>query len=262
MPEVVLRVARSPRNGEAAGRVESMAVDVDPGRDSVLDLIERAWATVDPTLVFRHACHHASCGTCAVRVDGHEVLPCITPVADVWDGESPLRLEPLRNLPVIADLAVDPAGMLERMAEIRFPYVRTVESEVRACATAGPDADVGAAARFEDCLECLSCVSACPVAGGDPDYIGPAVLAAADRIAEVAWARAAAGDDGPDPHVERVLDLVGGDHGVWQCRSVFACSAVCPSGVDPAARIMDLRRRLIRRPGGARRGDVAVAGPA
>jgi succinate dehydrogenase / fumarate reductase iron-sulfur subunit len=47
--------------------------------------------------------------------------------------------------------------------------------------------------------------------------------------------------------VERVLDLVDTDHGVWQCRSVWACSAVCPSGVDPGARIMDLRRRLLRR---------------
>jgi succinate dehydrogenase / fumarate reductase iron-sulfur subunit len=94
---------------------------------------------------------------------------------------------------------------------------------------------VGSAERFEDCLECLACVSACPVASGAPEYLGPAVLAAAQRVLE----------EPRHQDVGRVLDLVDTDHGIWQCRSAWACSAVCPNGVDPAARIMDLRRRVL-----------------
>lgn len=211
---------------------------VERATDSVLDVIERAWSESDPTLVFRHACHHGSCGTCTVRVDGRERLPCVTPLADVWDGRAVLTVEPLRGVPLIADLAIDPKEQIGRMAAIRFPYVRVVEAEVRSAAgsiDSGPDADVGSAERFEDCLECLACVSACPVASGAPEYLGPAVLAAAQRVLE----------EPRHQDVGRVLDLVDTDHGIWQCRSAWACSAVCPNGVDPAARIMDLRRRVL-----------------
>ncbi len=238
--QVELRVRRSARPGVPEGRIDSFLVDVDPERDYVLDVVERAWATRDRTLVFRHACHHGSCGTCAIRVDGRERLPCITRVAEVWDGSAPLLLEPLRNFPVIADLAVDVREFQQRMAAVRLPYVRTVEALVRAVATgdaATVDGDVGAAERFEDCIECGACISACPVAGGDGDYLGPAILAAADRIAE----EPRQGD------ADRALDLISDEHGVWQCRSVWACSAVCPSNVDPAGRIMDARRRIIER---------------
>lgn len=230
-----LRLWRTARTGRRAGAFAEVVVEVDRAADSVLDVIERAWAEVDSTLVFRHACHHASCGTCAVRVNGRERLPCVTPLEAVWDGHSRLTIEPLRNVPIVADLAVDPGPQLAYLAELRFPYVRTVEADVRCAIRPTPDADVGAAERFEDCLECLACVSACPVASGSPDYLGPAVLAAAQRIVEEPR-----GDD-----IGHVLHLVDSDHGVWQCRSVLACSAVCPSGVDPAGRIMDLRRRLL-----------------
>jgi succinate dehydrogenase / fumarate reductase iron-sulfur subunit len=251
MPEtqIVLRIRRTARPGREQAGFDDVAVTVDRERDTVLDAVERAWAKVDSTIVFRHACHHASCGTCAIRVNGRERLPCITPLSAVWDGRSKLTIEPLRNVPPIADLAVDPREQLERLAELRFPYVRTVESDVRCYARPTVDADIGTAERFEDCLECLACVSACPVAAGDPEYLGPAVLAAAQRIAE----------EPRHEDAQRVLDLVDTEHGVWQCRSVWACSAVCPSNVDPAARIMDLRRRLLRGDRGRPTAEASLA---
>lgn len=239
MPEqpITLRIWRTPSRTRSEAGFDELTVSTDPKRDTVLDLVERAWAERDRTLVFRHACHHASCGTCTIRVDGRERLPCITPVDEVWNGRAALTLEPLRNVPVIADLAIDPEAYIERMAQLGLPYVRTVEAEVRSeCGAL--DADIGCAERFEDCIECLACVSACPVASGDPDYFGPAVLAAADRLLEEP--RSADG--------ARIVALVDTDHGVWQCRSVWACSAVCPSSVGPAARIMDLRRRTLVAP--------------
>jgi succinate dehydrogenase / fumarate reductase iron-sulfur subunit len=233
-----LRLWRTAREGRSRAGYEQVEVPVERATDSVLDVIERAWSESDSTLVFRHACHHGSCGTCTVRVDGRERLPCITPLADVWDGRAVLTIEPLRGVPLIADLAIDPKEQINRMAVVGFPYVRTVEAEIRSAAGAtnsAPDADVGAAERFEDCLECLACVSACPVASGAPEYLGPAVLAAAQRVLE----------EPRHQDVDRILELVDSDHGIWQCRSAWACSAVCPDDVDPAARIMDLRRRVL-----------------
>lgn len=233
-----LRIWRTVGNGRTRPGFQVADIEVERTAETVLDAIERVWSTIDPSLVFRHACHHASCGTCAVRVNGRERLPCITSLAEVWDGHATLTIEPLRNVAAIADLAVDPTEQIDQMAALRFPYVRAVEADVRcaaADAVARADGDIGTAERFEDCLECLACVSACPVAAGSPEYLGPAVLAAAQRVIE----EPRHGD------VDDVLGMVDSEHGIWQCRSAWACSAVCPSGVDPARRIMELRRRVI-----------------
>jgi succinate dehydrogenase / fumarate reductase iron-sulfur subunit len=255
MPERLrLRIWRTAGNGRARAGFQDVEVEVERTTETVLDAIEQVWSTVDPSLVFRHACHHASCGTCAVRVNGRERLPCITSLGEVWDGRATLTIEPLRNVTPIADLAVDPTEQVDQIAALRFPYVRTVEADVRCAATSGvarPDDDIGAAERFEDCLECLACVSACPVASGSPEYLGPAVLAAAQRVVE----EPRHGD------LDAVLALVDSEHGIWQCRSAWACSAVCPSGVDPARRIMDLRRRVIMG-GRGTNGDPARPVPA
>ena len=89
-------------------------------------------------------------------------------------------------------------------------------------------------ARYEDCIECNICLSACPVANTNPDFIGPAGLAAAYR-ALVTQERPA----------EEVFAWVDHDDGVWRCHSAMECSAVCPSDVDPGHKIMALRRELV-----------------
>ncbi len=54
--------------------------------------------------------------SCALRINGVEKLPCITRITDVWDGHSPLRLDPLRNFPIVSDLVVDVSGFFQRMS--------------------------------------------------------------------------------------------------------------------------------------------------
>jgi succinate dehydrogenase/fumarate reductase-like Fe-S protein len=43
----------------------------------VIDAIDAAWVH-DHSLTYRRACHHSSCGTCGLRINGVEKLPCIT----------------------------------------------------------------------------------------------------------------------------------------------------------------------------------------
>jgi len=89
--------------------------------------------------------------------------------------------------------------------------------------------------RFEDCIECGLCISACPVMLTNPQYLGPAGLASAERL--VVEPRGA--------DIPSILHLVDDENGCWRCHTAFECSEVCPSNVDPAAAIMALRRRLI-----------------
>ena len=90
--------------------------------------------------------------------------------------------------------------------------------------------------RYEDCIECGICVSACPIAGSDPRYVGPAALAAASRAA---CGRAARSATRPGPAA------VDSEHGVWRCHVAYECTEACPSGVDPAGAIMRLRRAAV-----------------
>src|SRR5512135_1933066 len=97
-----------------------------PETANVLDAIERAWDDLDRTIMFRHACHHASCGSCGLRVNGVEKLPCVTPVSGYGEGAT-LTIEPMRNFPVITDLAVDASPLYERMQLVGMPIIRQAE---------------------------------------------------------------------------------------------------------------------------------------
>ena len=162
--------------------------------------------------MFRHACHHASCGSCGMRIQGRERLACITPAFEVAPRGS-IRLEPLRNFPILADLVVDTLPLAEKLERVRAHVITEEE----------------AAQRFESCIECGLCISACPVSATNGDYLGPAVLAAAKRNV---------GD-------ADIRSLVEGQNGVWRCHSAFECTEVCPAGVEPATAIMNLRKELL-----------------
>jgi succinate dehydrogenase / fumarate reductase iron-sulfur subunit len=222
---VTFRVSRSKR-GEAA-HYDSFDVPIE-SRTTVLDGLVAIRQDQDPTLTLRHSCFHASCGTCAMLVNGHEVLACVTNVEALWGGDT-VTVEPIANAgAVVSDLVVDMVAFFERYAPMDRALVR--ESEL--VPAAQPAHGIDRPTRFEDCIECGICVSACPISGTDSRYLGPAALAAAWRV--VAEPRSS--------DAERALALADVDHGIWRCHTAFECSEACPSNVDPAGAIMLLRR--------------------
>lgn len=216
------------RGGPDRGRhYQAYSVTVED-EAHILDAVHQIWATQDATLLFRHACHHASCGLCGARVNGRERLMCLTPAAEFRDGAT-VTLEPLRNFPWVGDLVVDMRPMMQRMAGIDFAYVRDDELTDGA----------GEAQRFEDCIECGLCMSACPIVGSDARYAGPAPLAMLRRLLEEPRGR----------DLARIRAAADGPHGMWRCHSVMECNEVCPSHVEPSRAIGWLRRRLALRAG-------------
>lgn len=220
---ITLKIARY-TPGEPA-RTDSFQVSLDPER-TVLDAVEKVWAEQDRTLTFRHACHHASCGSCAMVVNGVEMLSCIKLIKDVTQPEGTLAIEPLHNFPVISDLIVDMGPLFEQMQVVEMPIVGPTGPL--------PGQEPDDYHRFENCIECGMCLSACPVVATDSGYFGPAALAAA-------YQRLASGAESLSAEAWEAVD---GEHGLWRCHAAFECSAVCPSNVDPAGKIMALRRRM------------------
>jgi succinate dehydrogenase / fumarate reductase iron-sulfur subunit len=161
-----------------------------------------------------------------VRVNGKEGLACVTSVGEV---AGTVTVEPMANHPVLNDLVVDMEPFVERFLD-SHPILRSSEF----LPEAEPPDGVETYERFEDCIECGLCLSACPVAATDDTYVGPAALAYAQRLLE----------EGSDADREAILRWADDDHAAWRCHAAFECTEACPSNVRPAERIMKLRREL------------------
>jgi len=216
-----------------APHYDAFTMHVDPD-EYILDVVERIWSFNDRSLTFRHACHHSTCGACGMRVNGVEKLTCITPINQVARDGGKLRIEPLRNFPILSDLVVDMGDLYLRLDDAKFAQVAPLNE---ACLPFERKQQVRLDGDFErlvDCLECGMCISACPVALTSPAYLGPAVLAAAQQTFHQT----------NDP---AMIALADNQEGVWRCHSAYECTAVCPSNVDPGWRIMDMRKIILRR---------------
>jgi succinate dehydrogenase / fumarate reductase iron-sulfur subunit len=225
------RVSRSAR-GEVESHFDDFDVELESGA-TVLDALLQIKRRHDPSLVVRHSCMHASCGTCGVRVNGREVLACDTKVAWLPAGK-PIEVEPLANQRLVADLATDMVDFYARYEPVGMPLVRG--AGVKAEVDAGIELPEGVKSfgRFENCIECGLCLSACPVARTSGEFIGPAALAAAARVVAEPRGR----------ELAPVLALAAEPDSVWRCRDAMACTAVCPSAVDPARALSTLRRHV------------------
>jgi succinate dehydrogenase / fumarate reductase, iron-sulfur subunit len=234
-PTVLLKVFRS-GPADRARRYDEFRVPVGP-RTTVLDALLAVRRREDPSLTVRHSCLHGSCGTCGMRVNGREVLACVTRLDGLGD---PVVVEPLAGAPVVGDLVVDMTDFYRRLEPADRPLVRASEASDKedietAVPASGPGISQEDLERFEDCIECGLCLSACPIAG-DPRFLGPAALAAAERVLEE--------PRGADPRAVR--GWVDDAHDAWRCHAAFECSTVCPAGADPGRAIMRLRGRLLR----------------
>jgi succinate dehydrogenase / fumarate reductase iron-sulfur subunit len=216
------------KRGDDRPHHESFDVPVTD-RSTVLEALRWIQVHRDRSLALRHSCFHASCGTCGVRVNGREVLACVARVRDL--GRE-ITVEPIANVPVLTDLVVD-----MREFYVRYPDEHSLIRGSDAVAGAATPEGIEAYTRYEDCIECGLCLSACPVVATAERYVGPAALAWAERVLE-------------EPREGAPADVLAwADHpdGVWRCHAIFECTEACPSNVNPAARIMSLRGTLLGR---------------
>lgn len=218
--DITFRVFRYRAGEPESERYDESTLPVEEST-TVLDVLERLGRT-DRTLMFRHSCHHGSCGTCACRINGRERLACLTRVLDL--DSRVITVEPLNKLGRIGDLVVDPADFFREYPS----HWRTLRrSEANPEAT--PPEELAGFVRLENCIECGACVSACPV----EDFLGPAVLAGLNR------------ERLNRQDLDRQeLELAAGQRGVWKCQRALECSRVCPTAVYPARHIQGLRSEL------------------
>ena len=70
------------KQGGAAPAYQTFRVRCDENT-TVLVALQDIRPDQDGTLIMRHSCHHASCGTCGMRINGREELGCVVKVFDL-----------------------------------------------------------------------------------------------------------------------------------------------------------------------------------
>lgn len=219
----MVRVARYQDGTASESQYE---IDVAPGMGlTVLDLLFRIQEAVDPTLSFRWSCRNWMCGSCGMVVNGQEQLACKAKLSDLTGRE--IRIQPMRNLPIIKDLVVDLAPFFASFdrAQASFePGPGEGLAEVLPAEREGLDEHL-------DCITCGLCYSACSMVSIFPAYMGPAALNRAYTLQR----------DSRDSGLAERRDAVTGDGGVWQCHVMGDCTRVCPKGIDPRQAIQRLK---------------------
>ena len=139
---------------------------------SVLDALFALQRGPCPDLAFRFSCRVGMCGSCAMVVNGREQLTCSTLVNTIG---TKLRIEPLRNLPVVRDLAVNYRPFFEAYKRTMPQFVPRDGLEdfypIPRDSREGKSLD-----RQPQCIDCGACYSACTLVNLKPGYLGPMAL--------------------------------------------------------------------------------------
>jgi succinate dehydrogenase iron-sulfur subunit len=191
----------------------------------ILDGLNHIKDQIDGTLSFRWSCRMGVCGSCGMTVNGEPKLTCATFLADYAPG--PLRVEPLRNFPIIRDVIVDISDFMQKLSEVKPWLIRDTEKPLAEGEYRQTPEQLDEYKQFSMCINCMLCYSACPVYGLDPEFIGPAAIALAQRYDL----------DSRDQGARQRLEVLSKHVGIWSCTFVGECTKVCPKHVDPAGAI-------------------------
>ena len=171
----------------------------------------------DNSLTFSSNRRSGICGTCAIRLNGKEVLACAT-----MCGEGDV-LEPLRYHEVQRDLKVNKQKARETLKTSMAWLQETQKVEIT-------EEQIALTEKQSDCILCDSCYSACPVLEVNPNFIGPFALTRVYRYTA----------DPRESDIKTPIDAIQ-TNGIWDCTLCGECTTVCPQSIDPKMDITLLR---------------------
>lgn len=204
-----------------------------PEHFTVLDTLIKVREDIDPSLALRCSCRASICGSCAVRVNDQARLGCKTRITEVANAGDVVTVEPMGNQRVIKDLVVD--------LQLFWGKVRAVEPFLL---PDGPEPEEEYIASNSSmlnlltpmgCIMCGACVSDCTALEVDESFLGPAALAKSYRFVA----------DPRDGASTRRFETLNAPGGAWDCTRCYMCVEVCPKGVAPMERIMELRESMM-----------------
>lgn len=187
----------------------------------VLDVLDYVAEELGEDLGYRWFCGVRKCGVCGVRMNGRSVLACWEPAV------AEMTIEPLEHHAVLRDLVIDRQPYEAALQGMR-PYLE------RAIPYTGyPEAlthvMMAQAAEARDCIQCLCCVSACPILDIRlrTRFAGPALLV---QLAQYAL--------DPRDSLDRGR-IAAEEAAVFSCVSCYACEEACPAEIRIVSRAIE-----------------------
>ena len=225
MPDrITMQVTRYRPEEESGESVQEYEVPC-PKDWVVLDGLNYIKDRLDGSLSYRWSCRMGVCGSCGMTVNGEPKLTCGTFLSEY--GSGPVRVEPLKNFPVIRDLVVEIGDFMRKLVMVKPWMIRDQERPVSEGEYLQTPNELDEYKQFSMCINCMLCYSACPIYGLEPGFIGPAAIALAQRY----------NLDSRDEGSAERLDVLSEHDGIWGCTFVGECTEVCPKHVDPAGAI-------------------------
>jgi fumarate reductase iron-sulfur subunit len=191
---------------------------------AILDGLNYVKDHVDGSLSYRWSCRMGICGSCGMNVDGEPKLTCATFLSRLRAWPDPSRAAD--QLSGGSDLVVDIEDFMEKLPGSSRGSCADDDSRDRWRVSPDPE-ELEQYKQFSNCINCMLCYAACPIYGLEPDFIGPAAIALAERYDL----------DSRDRGQRERLDVLIEREGVWGCTFVGECTRVCPKHVDPAGAI-------------------------
>ncbi len=179
-------------------------------------------------LAFRSSCRAGQCGSCALKIDGNIVLACKAEI------HADAVIEPL-DFTVIKDLVVDRKEIEEKANQMRLFLEKCgledslKKDSLKTCPELIPAENCVESKKVRSCIECYSCLSACPVIKESSEYAGPYFMRYLSKFAL-------------DPRDSGNRALEGFDEGLYCCTTCGKCAEVCPKEISiPGDAIEKLR---------------------
>jgi fumarate reductase iron-sulfur subunit len=195
----------------------------------VLDALNYIKDRLDGSLSYRWSCRMGVCGSCGMMVNGEPQLTCAIFLSHCLPG--PVRVEPLRYFPVMRDLVIDMTDFMDKLQSVKPWIIRGEDKPLSQGEYLQTPEQLDIYKQFSMCINCMLCYAACPVYGLDPQFVGPAAIALAQRYNK----------DSRDQGTSQRLDMLSQHEGIWGCTFVGECSKVCPKEVDPAGAIQQYK---------------------
>lgn len=196
----------------------------------VLDALSYINQKYNANIAYRCSCRAGQCGSCALKVNGQVVLACKVEIEDN------AVIEPL-DFDIIKDLVVDRSEIENKIKEMHL-YLEEddISQDSEMCLKILKPEEYIDSKKLRSCIECFSCLSACPVIKEAEEYAGPYFMRYISKFAL-------------DPRDKGNRAKTGFDEGLYCCTTCGKCKEICPKEISPVSGAIEKLREIACREG-------------